>query len=112
MERDIPREESLSPGQELLNRIYSTFLSFPTTDVDVELIDKNKADTQDNRKLIANKFSYHFPEGTTTPGFSDQLSAKYTLKDQKFDIFYAKGVFATKITLKKNLETDNVDLVG
>jgi hypothetical protein len=111
METNRPSIEHLSTRQETLNRIYSKFLQLPILDVDVELIDPNKPDTIDNRRVVANKFIYYFQEGATTQGHVDQLSGTYTIETGELAIFYAKGIFATRIALKKNPETQNVDLV-
>lgn len=95
-------EEPIDRRQEMINHIYDTSLKLPATGIEVD----PKIETD----LGAVMFSYHFLKGTTTPGFSDQLSKKYNVNNGEMDIFYAKGIYAGRITLVKNPETSNVDL--
>jgi len=100
MEIDRPNEEELlTTRQNLLNGIYSRFLSLPVIDVDI-----------DGDELIGTKFTYHFPKGSTTSGFTDQLSGIHKIDDGKLIITYAKGIHAGRVSLVLNPQTKNVDL--
>src|SRR5260221_1034637 len=108
METDRRIVEPLSIRQELLNRIYDQFLSFTLVDFYHTEEPKNKIKGKPIKKpkveLVGARFVYNFPEGTTTPGYSDQLSGTYSFKDQQVFIFYAKVLTAGRMTLKKNPE--------
>lgn len=113
MEIDRPKqaEEPLGTRQELLNRVFTTFLSFPPTEVEYVLIDPEESDTEDNRRLTAHKSAFRFKQGTTDPKHSDHLAGVYSLETEELELFYGKGMFEEKITLKRNPESNNVDLV-
>lgn len=99
MEIDRPTDESLGTRQELINSIYSRFLSLPVTDIGV-----------DKEELVSTKFSYHFEEGSTTPGFADNLSGIHYVDGGKLLVTYAKGIHAGRVSLILNSDTSNVDL--
>ena len=90
-------EENLDRRQEMLNYIYDKFISFPATDIVVDL--ENESD------LGATKFSYYFPKGTTTPGYIDHIAGTHDIKTGQVTILYEKGKNAGRVTLIKNPET-------
>lgn len=107
IEKHVSVDESSEIAPELLNRVYAAFLSLPSTEVYFE---RDEADKDGNRIALANEFLYRFPTGTTTDGFTDQLSGKFILQDRSLIITYAKGINAGRVVLKVNSETGNAEL--